>query len=153
MAVQISIEKGDYNIPKLVFTGDAIDLDQTIAVGTIKEYNELMAICEGGGMAKVSLTSDIGGTEHKFRGMAILNTFAANSSPYSFSFIKRLICSNNSSTPKSFRADPKKHGKICLFKINSLISSLFGISPSKKASIRASSLTAISSKNSSLFCS
>ena len=75
MAVQISIEKGDYNIPKLVFTGDAIDLDQTIAVGTIKEYNELMAICQGGGMAKVSLTSDIGGTQHKFRGMAILNTF------------------------------------------------------------------------------
>lgn len=95
MAVQISIEKGDYNIPKLVFTGDAIDLDQTIAVGTKKEYNELMAICQGGGMAKVSLTSDIGGTLHKFRGMAILNTFEDGIEFVSFALVSDSIPSAN----------------------------------------------------------
>lgn len=95
MAVQITIEKGDYNIPKLVFTGDAIDLDQTVTVGTIKEYNELKEICQGGGMAKVSLTSDIGGTQHKFRGMAILNSFEGGIEFVSFALVSDSIPSAN----------------------------------------------------------
>lgn len=95
MAVQISIEKGDYNIPKVVFSGDAIDLEEIIAVGTIKEYNELKDICQGGGMARVSLTCDIGGTEHKFRGMAILNTFEDGIEFVSFSLVSDSIPSAN----------------------------------------------------------
>lgn len=95
MAVSVAVEKGEYNIPKLVFSGDAIDLDQTYAVGTEKEYKELLAICEGGGMCKVSLTSDIGGTEHKFRGMAILNTFEDGIEFVSFALVSDSIPSAN----------------------------------------------------------
>lgn len=95
MAVQISIEKGDYNVPKIVLSGDAIDLDQTIVVGTIKEYNELMAICQGGGMARVSLTADFGGGQHKFNGMSILNTFEGGIEFVSFSLVAEAIPSAN----------------------------------------------------------
>lgn len=95
MAVQISIEKGNYNVPKIVLTGDAIDLDQTYTVGTKKQFDDLKTMVDGGAMAKIELTAAIGDGQHKYRGMCILNTFADGMEFVAFTLVADSVPSAN----------------------------------------------------------
>lgn len=95
MSVSITVEKGNYNVPKIVLTGEAINLDQTYTVGTKKQFLDLKTMVDGGVMAKIELTADIGGSQHKYRGMCIINSFADGMEFVAFTLVADSVPSAN----------------------------------------------------------